>query len=59
MQNLDRFPMLTAPEKQFLTAFLQRCDTVKFAQAEMTSEECGQWAEAARQFLQVRLAVTP
>ena len=42
MQNLDRFPMLTAPEKQFLTAFLQRCDTVKFAQAEMTSEECGQ-----------------
>jgi hypothetical protein len=56
MQNLDRFPMLTAQEKQFLTTFLQRCDAVKFAQAEMTPDECAQWAEAARQFLQFRLA---
>jgi hypothetical protein len=55
MQNLDRFPMLTAPEKQFLTTFLQRCDAVKFARAAMTPEECAQWAEAARQFLEIRV----
>ena len=55
LQSLDRFLMLTAQEKQFLTTFLQRCDAVKFAQAQMTPDECGQWAEAARQFLQFRL----
>jgi hypothetical protein len=58
VQNLDRFSMLTAPEKQFLTTFLQRCDAVKFAQAAMTPDECAQWAEAARQFLQSRLPAT-
>src|SRR5207244_1939212 len=47
--------VLTIEEKQFLTAFLERCEAVKFAQEMMTPQECVRWAEAVRQFLEGRL----
>jgi hypothetical protein len=56
LQSLEACAALTAEEKQFLTNFLQRCDAVKFAQAAMPVDECNEWADAARQFLQRRMA---
>ena len=43
--------VLTPAEKQFLTDFLRRCDSVKFAKSPMSVDECNRWANAARQFL--------
>lgn len=55
--QIEQFSVLTAQEKQFLTTFLQRCEAVKFAKEAMSAEECGRWAESAREFLQERAAM--
>ena len=54
LHTLTSCAALTAPEKQFLTTFLQRCEAVKFAHEGMSAEECSQWAEATRRFLHGR-----
>jgi hypothetical protein len=59
VRSLESCALLTAAEKHFLTVFLQRCDAVKFAQAAMSADECNQWADAGRRFLQTRLAHRP
>jgi hypothetical protein len=58
-KNLDQLTMLTAAERQFLSDFFEHCDAVKFAQVAMTADECMKWADAARAFLQSRLAAVP
>lgn len=54
IRDLEQFTMLTAPEREFLTTFLQRCDAIKFANQVMSSQECARWASATREFLQRR-----
>jgi hypothetical protein len=45
---------LSAEEKRFLAQFLERCEAVKFAGVPMPADECNQWAQATKQFLQRR-----
>lgn len=45
---------LTSEEKQLLTAFLERCEFVKFANEEMPSVECDRWAAEVRALLEKR-----
>jgi hypothetical protein len=52
LRDLDAQSEFTAEEKRFLTTFLSRCDAVKFAGTEMPTDECNQWANATRIFLQ-------
>lgn len=52
LRDLEQFTMLTAPEREFLSVFLQRCDAIKFANEVMSSQECTRWASATREFLQ-------
>lgn len=47
---LTRVSALSAADRQFLTQFFARAETVKFANVPMPPEECAQWAEAVRQF---------
>lgn len=54
LHQLAQTAALAPAEKQFLSSFLERCETVKFANAAMAPDECRQWAGAARQFLQGR-----
>jgi hypothetical protein len=42
-------------DKAFLVSFLERCETVKFANAAMSAKECGQWSERVRRFLEARV----
>src|SRR5260370_1389701 len=39
-------------------AFLDRCEAIKFANVEMSPDECRHWADAVRQFLERRAPVT-
>lgn len=57
LRQLDGQAEFTIEEKQFLTTFLSRCDAVKFASAEMSSEECSQWVAATAQFLRRRCSM--
>jgi len=52
LQQLDSCTLLTDDERQFLRAFFERCDAVKFAQSIMRADECRELADAARQFLE-------
>jgi hypothetical protein len=54
VRELAQIAALSADDKRFLISFLERCETVKFAQGNMSLEECRQWADAARQFLEGR-----
>jgi len=51
LANLAQTALMTMEEKQFLTSFLRRCEAVKFANADISTEECGIVAESVRQFL--------
>jgi hypothetical protein len=55
VHQLEQATMLTSPEREFLRAFLQRCDAIKFANETMPSHECEKWIGATRDFLQGRL----
>ncbi len=56
LNALSQHTLLTTEEKQFLTAFLQQAEAVKFAQSAISIEECQRWADAARLFLDRRQA---
>ena len=40
-----------ADQREFLQAFLRRCDLLKFAPVDSTAEECGSLAEQVRRFI--------
>jgi hypothetical protein len=55
LRQIHQNPALSHDERQFLTAFLQSSEAVKFANQPMTLDECRHWAEAVKQFLQRRI----
>jgi hypothetical protein len=54
-RDLGETAALMADEKRLLASFFERCETVKFAQQEISREECSHWANAIGQFLEGRL----
>jgi hypothetical protein len=51
LNQLAQVATLAAEQKHFLASFLEQSEQVKFAQVSLTSDECLQWAQATRQFL--------
>jgi hypothetical protein len=47
---IPQYPAL-ADQREFLQAFLRRCDLLKFAPVDSTAEECGSLAEQVRRFI--------
>lgn len=54
LQGLGEDVSLTNDSKKFVTDLLERGDAIKYANVEITPEECHAWAEKVRQFLQHR-----
>src|SRR5262249_42701292 len=52
LEQLARISSLGSEQKHFLASFLEQSEQVKFAQVSLTSDECQQWADAARRFLE-------
>jgi hypothetical protein len=52
LETMSRSPQLTAADQDQLSAFLKRCDLVKFARAFASPEECAEMLATARGFVE-------